>query len=149
MSDRFDRAMEELQQQIVQEARSYYSDKVVAEFYNPKNLGLMLDPDAYGRVLGPCGDTMEIYLRLDGDRIVKAAFMTDGCGATVACGSMLTQLVEGASLEKATTITPEALTRALGGLPQDHTHCALLAVNTLRAALAHRIRAGSEDDSQD
>lgn len=128
--------MAELQEQILQEARSYYSDKVVQEFYNPQNVGLMLEPDAYGIILGPCGDTMEIYLRLNGEGIVKAAFMTDGCGATVACGSMLTQIVEGMSLEEAAAVTPEALTSALDGLPEDHAHCALLAVNTLRAAIA-------------
>jgi len=136
MTDRFDRAMAELQEQIMQQARSYYSEKVVQEFYNPKNVGIMLEPDAYGIVLGPCGDTMEMYLRLNGEGIVKAAFMTDGCGATIACGSMLTQIVEGLSLEEAAAVTAEVLTSTLDGLPEDHAHCAVLAVNTLRAAIA-------------
>jgi len=148
MSDHFDRAMAELQQQIIEEARAYYSAKVVEEFYNPKNLGLMLEPDAYGRMLGPCGDTMEIYVRLKGERIAKAAFMTDGCGATVACGSMLTQMVEGMTLEEAAAVTPEALTRALDGLPEEHAHCAVLAVGALQTALSHRVRAGGEDGLQ-
>ncbi|MBN1483758.1 MAG: iron-sulfur cluster assembly scaffold protein [Chloroflexia bacterium] len=134
----FDRAMEELQQQVLQEALAYYSAKVVQEFYNPQNLGLMLEADGYGRVLGSCGDTMEMYLRLDGGKIVKAAFMTDGCGATIACGSMLTQMVEGKSVKEAAAVTPEELTEALDGLPPDHAHCAILAVDTLRAALEQR-----------
>lgn len=144
MSKDFDRAMEELQEQILEQARAYYSDKVVQEFYHPKNLGLIMEPDAYASILGPCGDTMEIYLRLNGEGIVKAAFMTDGCGATVACGSMLTQMVEGKSLEEAAAITPEALIRALDGLPEEHVHCALLAVSTLRAAIAEHSRADEE-----
>jgi nitrogen fixation NifU-like protein len=144
MSDHFDRAMAELQEQILQEARTYYSAKVVEEFYQPKNVGVIMGPDGYGSVLGPCGDTMDIYLRLDGQRIVKAAFMTDGCGATIACGSMLTQLVEGRSLEEAAAITPEDLTAALDGLPEEHTHCALLAVNTLREAIADCSREGEQ-----
>lgn len=136
MGDDLDRAMAKLQQQVIQEARSYFSDKVVDEFYHPHNMGLMMGPDGCGSVLGLCGDTMEIYLRLDGQRIVKAAFITDGCGATVACGSMLTQLVEGRSLEEAAAVTPEDLIQALDGLPEDHAHCAVLAVDTLRAAIA-------------
>jgi nitrogen fixation NifU-like protein len=136
MADNFDRAMAELQEQILQEARAYYSAKVVEEFYQPKNVGVIMGPDGYGSVLGPCGDTMDIYLRLDGQRIVKAAFMTDGCGATIACGSMVTQLVENRSLEEAAAITPEELTQALDGLPEEHAHCAVLAVNTLREAIA-------------
>jgi len=136
MTDNFERAMAELQEQILQEARSYYSAKVVEEFYQPKNVGVIMEPDGYGSVLGPCGDTMDIYLRLDGQRIVKAAFMTDGCGATIACGSMLTQMAEDQSLEEAAAITPEDLTQALDGLPEEHAHCAVLAVDTLQAAIA-------------
>jgi nitrogen fixation NifU-like protein len=136
MSDDLDRAVAELQEQILREARAYFSARVVEEFYRPRNVGVMMAPDGYGSVLGPCGDTMDIYLRLDGQRIVKAAFMTDGCGATIACGSMLTQMVEGLSVEEASAVTPEKLTEALAGLPEEHAHCALLAVNTLRTALA-------------
>jgi nitrogen fixation NifU-like protein len=135
MADDFDRAMAALQEQILQEARTYFSAKVVEEFYHPRNIGVMMEPDGYGSVLGPCGDTMDIYLRLDGQRIAKAAFMTDGCGATVACGSMLTQMVEGLSLAEAAAITPEGLAAALDGLPEEHTHCAVLAVQTLRTAI--------------
>lgn len=97
MATDFDRFVEELQQEIIEEARAVCSDKVVEAFYNPKNLGRMSEPDAHGIVKGWCGDTMEIYLRLNGDRIEEASFMTDGCGPTVACGSMLTKMVQGMS----------------------------------------------------
>ncbi len=136
MADDFDRAMAELQKQVVRDARSYFSDKVVEEAYHPKNMGLMMEPDGWGSAVGLCGDTMEIYLRLNGRRIVKAAFITDGCGPTVACGSKLTQMAEGLSLEEAGAITPEDLIAALDGLPEEHRHCAELAVNTLREAIA-------------
>ena len=135
MVDDFGHAMDALQRQILQEARAYFSAKVVEEFSHPRNEGIMMEPDGSGHALGLCGDTMEIYLRLDGERIVKAAFITDGCGVTVACGSMLTQMVEGLSLEEAAAVTPEALTQALDSLPEDHAHCAVLAVNTLREAI--------------
>ena len=135
MSTDFDRSVEELEQQVIEQARAFYSAKVIEEFYNPKNLGRMPEPDAHGLVHGWCGDTMEICLRLDGERIIEVAFMTDGCGPTVACGSMLTTMVQGMSLEEASEVRPKDLLEALDGLPQENAHCAELAVSTLQNAL--------------
>ena len=59
MATDFDRSMEELEQQIIEQARAIYSDKVVDAFYNPQNLGRMSDPDARGLVHGWCGDTID------------------------------------------------------------------------------------------
>ncbi|MBN1811928.1 MAG: iron-sulfur cluster assembly scaffold protein [Anaerolineae bacterium] len=136
MATDFDRFVDELQQQIIEQAQAVYSDKVVEAFYNPRNLSRMPEPDACGIVHGWCGDTMEIYLRLNGERIEQASFMTDGCGPTVACGSTLTTMVQGLSLQEAGGITPESLLEALDGLPEESVHCAELAVNTLREAIA-------------
>ena len=79
---------------------------------------------------------MEIYLQLDGEQIEEASFMTDGCGPTVACGSMLTTMVRGMSLNEAKRIRPQQLIDALDGLPEASTHCADLAVNTLQKAIS-------------
>jgi nitrogen fixation NifU-like protein len=138
----FDRMVAELQRQIVEQEQALYSAKVIEEANNPTNLGRMAEPDAYGIVHGWCGDTMEIYLRLDGERIKKATFMTDGCGPSVACGNMLTTMVRGRMLEEADKIRPEDLIAALDGLPEDSTHCAELAVSTLREAIATGVRGG-------
>jgi nitrogen fixation NifU-like protein len=131
----FDRLVAELQQQIDEQERALYSAKVIEEAHNPKNLGRMAGPDAYGIVHGWCGDTMEVYLRLNGDRIKEATFTTDGCGPSVACGSRLTTMVTGMSQDEANEITPENLIAALDGLPEESLHCAELAVSTLRYAL--------------
>ena len=131
----FDRLVAELQQQIVEQEQALYSAKVIEETHNPKNLGCMDEPDAYGVVQGWCGDTMEVYLRLNGDRISEATFMTDGCGPSVACGNMLTTMVRRMSLKEAGEIRPEDLIAALDGLPEESLHCAELAVSTLRHAL--------------
>jgi len=140
MGTDFDRFVGELEQRVIEQARAVYSDKVVNEFYNPKNVGRMPEPDARGLVHGWCGDTMEIYLRLKEERIEAASFMTDGCGPTVACGSMLTTMVQGMSLEEASEVRPEDLLEALDGLPEESVHCAELAANTLREAIANRPR---------
>ena len=120
---------------MLEDARAVYSDKVNEAFYSPKNLRRMPEPHGKGIVKGWCGDTMEIYLRLDGGKIQAATFMTDGCGPTVACGSMLTRMVTGKSLEDADEILPEDLLEALDGLPEENVHCAELAVVTLHNAL--------------
>ena len=131
----FDRLAAELQREIDEQERGFYSDKVVEEAHNPSNLGRMVEPDVRGMVRGWCGDTMEFYLRLDGERITEATFMTDGCGATVACGSMLAKMARGMLLEEAGGIMPQDLIVALDGLPEEHAHCAELAVSTLQNAL--------------
>ncbi len=100
-----------------------------------ENLGYLDDPDARGKVTGWCGDTMQIDLQLIGGLIKEARFMTDGCGATIACGSMVTKMVLTKSLTEAERISPSEIIEALGGLPKDHLHCADLAVLTLREAI--------------
>jgi nitrogen fixation NifU-like protein len=124
-----------LQQEIDAQERALYSAKVIAEARNPKHVGRMSQADVRGLVHGWCGDTMEIYLRLNGAQIVEATFMTDGCGPTLACGSMITSLIQGKSLAEADAILPEDLIVALDGLPSESQHCAELAVKTLQNAL--------------
>jgi nitrogen fixation NifU-like protein len=133
----FDRMVEEIQRQIIEDEQATYSQKVIEEYYNPKNLGRMSVPDAVGIVRGWCGDTMEIYLRMNGSTIREATFMTDGCGPTVACGSKLTTMVRGMSLDEARQVEQVDLVAALDGLPEESLHCAELAVNTLREAINH------------
>ena len=132
----FDRRMEELQRLIDEEARATYSPHVIQESHRPRNMGRMEKPDACAIVRGWCGDTMEMYLRMQDGTVAKATFVTDGCGPTVACGSKLTTMASGLPLHKAQEILPDDLLEALGGLPKESLHCAHLAVSTLHEALA-------------
>ena len=130
-----DRILEEIRRQLIEQERVIYSAKVIEHAHNPRNLERIDRPDAHKILRGPCGDTMEIYLRLDKERISDVTFMTDGCGPSIACGSMLTTTVQGISLEEAGTIEPEDLLAALDGLPEESVHCARLAVDTLQEAI--------------
>jgi nitrogen fixation NifU-like protein len=132
----FDHWLAALQEAILERERALYSAKVLMEARQPQNLGIMEDADGYGLAFGSCGDTMEMFLRLNGDRIERATFMTDGCGATVACGSMMTKMAQDKTLAEAATIDAADLIVALDGLPAEHIHCATLAVNTLQQAIA-------------
>jgi nitrogen fixation NifU-like protein len=130
-----DRREERLQKRGTEESQSFSSDTVLDRFRSPKNLGRLANPDARGIVHGWCGDTMEIFLRLERDVIREVRFMTNGCGPTVACGSMLASMAEGIPVTEARKITPERLIVALGGLPEQNEHCAKLAVDTLLEAI--------------
>jgi nitrogen fixation NifU-like protein len=134
--DDLDRWLAVLQAALLEQQRALFSAKVIAEANHPQNMGVMEGADGYGLVFGPCGDTMEFFVRLDGGRIQDVSFMTDGCGPTVACGSMVTRMAQGKSLAEAAAIEAAEVIIALDGLPAEHVHCATLAVNTLHEALA-------------
>jgi len=131
MTSEFD----ELQKLILEDARKIYSETTIDHFMSPRNLGDMSDADGFGRVTGPCGDTMEIWLKVNSDTINDATFMTDGCGTTIASGSMVTEMVKGKSIIEAQKISQQDVLKALGGLPEESEHCALLAADTLKEAI--------------
>lgn len=133
----FDRLVRVLAQEIARQERELYSDVVIQEARHLSNLGRIVEPDGHGLIHGVCGDTMEIYLRLNDEEIEQATFMTDGCGPTVACGSMLTKMITGKLLDDAMEIMPEDLIEALDGLPEENQHCAELAVITFQNAFAN------------
>jgi nitrogen fixation NifU-like protein len=112
-----------------------YSEKARQLIKNRENLGCLENPDVRAKYKGWCGDSMQIDLMLAGDVIKEAKFMTDGCGATIAAGSMVTTLARSKTLSEAMQITPQDVLTALDGLPEGHTHCAELAVKTLQETL--------------
>jgi len=113
-----------------------YNEKVMAHFFNPKNVGEIEDADGIGTVGNPvCGDVMRVYLKIEGGRIVDAKFKTFGCVAAVATSSMVTELVKGKTIEEALSITNRAVVEALEGLPKNKIHCSLLAEEAIKAAI--------------
>ena len=125
----------ELQEEIFEKTKETYGEEVFARWQNPKFMGKMTDPSCVGRVTGTCGDTMEIYLRMEKDHVREASFFTEGCGASVACGSMAAELVRGRDLDDATQIGGDTVLEALGALPEEEHHCAYLAAEALQAAI--------------
>jgi Mrp family chromosome partitioning ATPase/NifU-like protein involved in Fe-S cluster formation len=121
--------------QPVPQPRQRFSNIVLQLIQNKDNMGALSHPDAQGHFLGKCGDRMQIDLQIVNGRILDARFLADGCGATLACGSMLTKMACSKTLEQAKQISPSELLIALDGLPDDHLHCAELAVMTLREAV--------------
>ncbi len=95
----------------------------------------MPNADGFARVVGPCDDTMEVWLKTNNDTVKKATFLTDGCGPSIASGSMVTEMASGKSILEAYKISGNDVMEALGGLPEESEHCALLAADTLKAAI--------------
>jgi nitrogen fixation protein NifU and related proteins len=120
-------------------SQSSFSDVVLGLIRAKDNMGVLDEPDAQGYFLGSCGDRMQIDLRLSDRKIQEAKFLADGCGATIACGSMITKMACSKTLDAANLITQEELLSALDGLPEDHIHCAELAVMILREAVIDAI----------
>ena len=133
--DDFEKMMKNIQSRINQDEERDYSKTVINEYRNPNNFGVIENPDAFGEIKGPCSDTMKISLRIEDEKIINACFWTDGCGASIACGNMLTKMITGKTVEAALDITSEQLTDTLGGLPKEHLHCTVLAVNTLQESI--------------
>ena len=133
--DDFVKMLEELQRKIEYDEEKTYSKVVIREYRNPNNFGVLENPNAYAKIKGPCGDTMKISLKIKKQKIKQAFFWTDGCGATIACGSMLTKIIEGKTLKEAKVISNLQLLKALDGLPIEHNHCTILAINTLEKAI--------------
>jgi len=135
MAQEFGESFTELEQSVMEDMRKVYSEKTIDYFLNPRNLGQIPAPDGFARIAGLCGDTMEIYLRVRDDKIVQVSFWTDGCGTTIASGSVVTELAKGKSITEAWRINYKDILDALGGLPEDSRHCALLAAGALREAI--------------
>ncbi len=102
---------------IMEEESGIYTEKTLEEAYNPKNVGELKNPDGTARITGPCGDTMQIHLKVNGDEIVDSKFITDGCGPSIACGSAVTEMLKGKTLEEAFRIEDKDILSVLDGLP--------------------------------
>ena len=128
-------AWDELEELVSAEIRKLYSQTTIDHAMNPRNLGDMEDADGFAKVTGSCGDSIEIWLRVNNGTIADATFMTDGCGTSIASGSMVTELVKGRTTPEARGISQQDILNALGGLPEESEHCALLAADALKAAI--------------
>jgi nitrogen fixation protein NifU and related proteins len=113
-----------------------YSAQLLDHFQNPRNAGEIGDADAVVEIENPaCGDILRLSLKISADRIAQARFKAKGCVAAIGCGSALTDLVVGKTLDEARNLRREDVGAAVGGLPQASTHAVQLALDALSAAL--------------
>ena len=113
-----------------------YPKFLMEHFQNPRNVGEISDPDGVGTVgNASCGDIMELYIKVNGNRITEAAFKTFGCGAAIATSSILTERIKGATLDEALKISEETAKEVLSQLPKEKVPCFTLATDALKLAI--------------
>ena len=119
------------------ELREGYSEIVLDHFEHPRNNGVLEGANAVGYMTNPvCGDALVLMLRIENERIAEARWQSDGCAASLAASSLLTEMVQGKTISDAASITREAVVKALGGLPASKLHASVLAADALHHALA-------------
>ncbi len=131
----FDDLMDGIQEKIFLEAQQMYGEKGLHRWKNPAFSGRLADADAQGRITGKCGDTMEIFLCFDNNRVCKASSFTDGCFSSRLAGSFAAELALGKNPEELFDLTGEDVLRAIGTFPKEEQHCAFLAVKTMQEAV--------------
>lgn len=113
-----------------------YSPQVLDHFEHPRNVGELTDASAVAQVENPaCGDVLKLSLRVEGDRIVDVLFRAKGCVPAIACGSALTEMIAGRTINEARAVRRIQLVMKLGGLPRASLHASHLAIDTLAATL--------------
>lgn len=135
MPDKFDKFAKNLQKEIIQKEIKDHNEKIVNLCYNPQNWGKPPKEEIIEfeeRQGGPKDYFLGLYLKIENDLIVKANFITNGCGVMLASGSQLTILIEGKSIEFAENLKSEDIDNALNGLPEDEIHCADFVIETLK-----------------
>jgi nitrogen fixation NifU-like protein len=131
MNERLDK----IDEFILGNSKADYPAMYMDHALRPKNAGNMEGANGFAAISAHYGSAMEIWLQVDNDMIVEASFWTEGCGSTIACGSMTTEMAKGKTLGEVFEMEPEEIDAALGGLPGEGCTCAKLAVATLKAAL--------------
>lgn len=132
-----------------------YSEKVLNEFFNPQNVGVIKGASGVGKVGNPaCGDIMKVYIMVEDDKIVDAKFQTFGCAAAIASSSVATRMIIGKTIEEALKITNQDVIKELGGeMPASKIHCSILAEEAIRAAVDNyykkRDRKSTDADDDD
>jgi nitrogen fixation NifU-like protein len=113
-----------------------YSSQVLDHFEHPRGPGVVESPDAVVQLENPaCGDVLKLSARMDDGRIAEIRFLARGCVPSIACGSALTELAKGKTLQEMSAIRVENIVQALGSLPEASTHASHLAFDALAALL--------------
>jgi nitrogen fixation NifU-like protein len=135
MGETVDDFVRNLQRQIFDETKQAYGEKAFLRWLDPVCMGAIKEPDGYACLTGACGDTMEIFLRFENNRVKEASFQADGCGSSIVCGSFAAEMSLGKNPDELLEVTSEAILKELEKLPKEDEHCASLAAETLQEAL--------------
>jgi nitrogen fixation NifU-like protein len=116
-----------------------YSDKVLSHYENPQNVGTLdkNDPSVGTGLVGApaCGDVLRLQIKVNDQGLIEdARFKTYGCGSAIASSSLVTEWVQGKTLDQALEIKNNQIAEELA-LPPVKIHCSILAEDAIRAAV--------------
>ena len=118
-----------------------YSATLIEHFLNPRNTGLMRDPDGTGEdEFEGCGDLARMFLRVRDGRAMEVRFQSYGCGPTIAAASAASELIAGRMVEDLVNLKAREVEDALDGLPDDRKHAAEVVAGAVRAAALDALR---------
>lgn len=116
---------------------SGYSEKAITLYLKNVNLGTLEKPNFVTTSLGPCGDLITLYLRINESNIIeKVRFNCRGCIGSVVSASAMATLLRGKALDKAKEIDVIDILDELGGLPESELDYVKLSIRTLRKAIS-------------
>lgn len=131
----FDALIDKIQTEVFNEARAALGEKGFDRWRNPQYCGVLEAADSHAQLKGSCGDTMEMYIRVLGDRLDQVSYVTDGCSSSSIAGSFAAELAVGKPMEEVMDMTGADVLAAIGTFPEAEEHCAHLAVRTLQEAV--------------
>ncbi len=131
----FELLVQQLQNQSFEDARAAFGEKGFDRWRHPQFHGPIADADSHACIRGGCGDSMEIFLKFEDNRVKKASYVTDGCGSSALCGSFTAELAHGRNPEELFELGFEDVLKTIGTFPKKDEHCAKLAILTLHEAV--------------
>ena len=145
MTDNIDMLVADLQERVFDETRQAFGEAGFQRWRNPRYRGPLENPDSHARLKGSCGDSMEIFLKFQNNRVSEAAYFTDGCGSSTVCGSFAAEMALGKTPDELLEITGDAILGTIGRFPKEDRHCAFLAAGTLQEAVNQYMRTRSKE----
>ncbi len=113
-----------------------YNETLIEHFMSPRNVGFIEEPDGHAVVGDPtCGDYIEVWIKVEAERIVNFRFLISGCPAAISTSSIATELAIGKTIEEAMAMTDNDVIVAAGGIPARKAHCSLLVIRGLHQAI--------------
>jgi nitrogen fixation NifU-like protein len=119
---------------------SNYSSRIIEHFTDPRNMGEMPLADLGAEVRNPvCGDQIRLFARVRDERIAACTFLAYGCAAAIGTASILTEAIQGRTIEELAAVQASDVIEMVGGLSPSQRHCAQLAREVLMSlALSYR-----------
>ena len=113
-----------------------YPERLIEHFQNPRNVGDLAPPAVTVEVSNPaCGDILRLAARFEAGVAVEVRYKVRGCTASIAAGSALTEWITGKTREQIAAFAPAVVDQAVGGLPAESKHAAVLCADGVKALL--------------